>query len=74
MLGLLRCVWGFCMPAGLLSVFFSLYFLNDVASVPNRKYQIVHHRLEHQQFLVVCITDKAFGDGNVSSSDEQDAL
>lgn len=38
MLGLLQCVWGFWMPAGLLSMFFSLYFLNDVASMPDRKY------------------------------------
>lgn len=38
MLGLLLCVWGFCMPAGLLNVFFTLYFLNAVAPMPDRKY------------------------------------
>lgn len=38
MLGLLQCIWGFRMPVGLLNMFFGLYFLNDVASMPARKY------------------------------------
>ena len=37
MLGLLLCVCGLCMLVDLLSVFFSLYFLKNIASMPDRK-------------------------------------